>query len=373
MNSADKKRLLYLCAIAQKESMIIFEEKEAYINTQSYSVSVKLSEAISEAKIGISPQTIQSIISTMGGSDISIEKSDVFKYKFKSNGIQRIITVINAEYAPKVTLGEVVSRFTITNPNDLAKSISFASNFASKDSVLNTSNSFLKIRDNEIDSFATDGISMGYRKYAQRLPFEEEANLVISNSQTQPVIRALTDEGAKTAQIKIDERGAISFSTENCTSILARSSGEFRDFITMMNGVSAVDSNGKRKEDENHSEAPLEEIKSALSNINSMFDKNEYPFVDVHIYKDKLNLDSEVLTRGYDCLRASIPAKSTSEYAVRLSSILFSKAISKFKEARIHWRSSLDSKVNPLVIENGTEMVFFAPLNMPPKTDESYD
>jgi hypothetical protein len=141
----------------------------------------------------------------------------------------------------------------------------------------------------------------------------------------------------------------------------------------MMNNMAALDSNKIPKFDEKCVEADSEEIKSALANINSMFSKNEFPYVDVHIYKDKINLDSEVLTRGYDCFKASIPARSTGEYSIRVSSMLFLKAVSKVKNARIHWRSEQPPESNPFVIENGSEMVFFAPLKMPPKDDENYD
>lgn len=372
MNTADKKRLLYLCSVCVKDSIIIFDENEAYTNTQSQTVSIKLSNNFAN-KVAFSPTTLQSIITTMPDGDIEINSLKDFKFKFKSKNMQRLVTAIDADYAIRFFMEKESDSLTVMNPEEFAKSIAFVSSFAHKDGLIPFSSVYVRISGNIADFFATDGTSMAYRRYVQRMPFEDDINLVIPQAHLQSVIRVLADDGAKIAQINIDKNRRVEFSTENFSTIMAPSAYEFKNLLPIMDNEAALSSNREMKADAHKIDLDNAELKQSLSNIISMFVKNEFPYVDVHIYKNKMNLETETLARGYDCFKASIEAMATGEYAIRVSPTMFLKALSKVKNATIYWRNNMDIKVNPFVLDNGTEMVFFAPTATPPKEDENYD
>ena len=374
MNSADKKRLLYLCSICPKESLIIFDDNEAYANSQSHTSLVKLSGVTFQSKVGISPLTLQSIITMMPDGDIDVRHMDGLKFKFKSKGMQRILTAVDAEYSIRLFLDKITDPISIVNPEEFAKAIAFTTNFAHKDTASPFSSVHISIRDNYAVFFATDGTSMAYKKYVQKMPFEDEIDLLLPQQHIPSAIRTLTDDDAKIAYLKIDQSSRrMELSTKNFSSVFAGSTDKFKDFLSLMDNEAAISSKREIKSDAKKIEVDNTELKQALNNIISMFVKNECPYVDVHIYKDRINLETETTTRGYDCFRASIPAKSNGEYSIRVSPTMFLKALSKVKSASIYWRENNNLKVNPFVVDNGSDMVFFAPTKMHPKDDENYD
>lgn len=374
MNNSDKKRLLYLCSICPKDNLVVFSGGEAYVNARTHTVAVNLSRSISTCSIGISPSTLQSIISTMTDEDIEVTQLKDFKFKFKSKGMQRTISATDAEYSSKIEVDEIVDTYSIMNPEEFAKSIAFVSNFSYKDGLASLASVYVRIVDNYANIYATDGASMGYRRYTQKLPFEDSIDLIIPQQHMQPVIRTLTDEGSKTANIQVDKNNVIQVSTSNFRVILCRSTDSFKDLVSIMDREAAMSSDRKIKNDSHSLKMDNTELKQSLSNIISMFVKSEFPYVDIHIYKDRVNLETETLVRGYDCFRASIPAESTGEFSSRVSPIMFLKALSKVKDATIYWRDSTNgARINPFVADNGSEMVFFAPMKIPPKEDDSYE
>lgn len=373
MNSADKKRLLYLCSMCPNDNLVYFDEDIAFVNSNSQTMLTRLSEKIHQDKIGVSPTTLQSIITMLPKDDIVVSHPGEAKLKFKSGDMQRTIAITDASWVYRVDFDDDHDKIVIINPQEFAKAITFVSAFAKRDPLSLFSSVFVKISENTADIYATDGTSMAHRKYVQKIPFDESVNLVLSHQHLQSIVRVLTDENAKLCKICIDKNKRLMFSSGTSEMIAATPNDEFRDFISMINHNAALTSDRETKPDTQSIEIDNAELKQALTNIVSMFVKDEFPFVDLHITKDQISLDSEVITRGYDCFRAVIPAKSTANYSVRVSPILFLKALSKIKNATIYWRSGAALEANPFVIDNTIERVFFAPLSTAPKDDASYE
>ena len=369
MNNDDKSRLLTLCSFAEKESVIVFDDKVASVLNRSYAVKIALSSPISENKIGVAPDTLRSIIGNTK-EDIAVKQLSVFRYSFKTANSERVIAVIDAENYTYPEEGRVEEELTITSPKEFANAINFVSGFAHKDDTHPTSSIFISFSKKSVDVIATNGESLGFKRYTQDLPFED-CNIVLTTTHAELLSRLLSSEGLKIAKIIIDHNRKVIVKSSIGSMLVPKASQEFRDFRPLVNAHCPINTDAVIHAEAKEAAFSVTEVKKALLQIISMFGKDEYPFVNVRIVDKEIKLESETIKNGYDCFRCSIPAKSTGSYSVQLSPIIMARALGKFSGAvKIMWKSGAISTVAPVTItHDGSEIIFFAPKVNAPRDD----
>ena len=85
MNEIDRDRLSTICSVAERDSVVVFDDLEAQIILKAFSLKVFLSEPVSSSKAAISADTLKSIISTLPSGDIDVSEKQPLKITFSSS------------------------------------------------------------------------------------------------------------------------------------------------------------------------------------------------------------------------------------------------------------------------------------------------
>lgn len=371
MNDTDRERLQKLCQTAQGDALLVFDEKTAYITTGVLTITTNISSPIYDSKVAITPSLLNSIINTMPEGEIKVRSLGDMKFKFRSGDYSRTVCMIDAESSVKIENSGISADTTLSNAKDIYDCIQSVMNFAHKNQSNVTSCVHVKISESDAVFVGTDGTIASIRAYKQKNPMQQ-MSFTMTVPQCQSVCRILSDDSVKAVRIVIDSTGKVVVGSKFGKVVLAKSTHEFKDFTSFLRQASVNAVTRKVSQDAFMVSVPVDEIKRALSSINSMFTKNEYPQANIKVSDGTLTMSSEVSTRGYDKFLASMKVENTGNLSVRISTVLLMKAITKIKEnVNIYWSKSLDPTKAPLCIMNSQDaLVYFAPISIAPKEED---